>query len=112
MHIDIHDETILERFKQGEVVFKIIATDNGDKTRQVHIVNDKHTFSQRLWTHKYTPLLFAVDLYTRLAYLYDCLNREYNTPRTERFTFWWRKVHTKEWSKWFTVNDYHENILV
>ena len=105
MHIDIHDEDVINVFREGSCVFKIIAQSKDGSTRQVHIANDKHTFIRRLRSHKYNPLLYVVDIYHRLAYLYDCLNRNFNEPRNEIFIFLWRRKHkSNKWSKWFTVN--------
>jgi len=113
MSLICHNAKIAEDFLEGNSVFKITAEIKGLKpsTYEVHMVVSKEDYEKRLNTHEYTPLLYAVSLETRLAYLYDCLNRQFNKPREQKFIFWWRKVGQSNWSEWFTVLPHGETFL-
>lgn len=112
MSIEIFDDNPVRLFLQGEVVFKISATSSDGSSRDVHMVVSKDDYDKKLESHQYTPLLFAVDLYRRLAYLYDCLNRQPNQSRDEQFMFLWRRLGQTEWNKWFEVSPYIENHVI
>lgn len=122
-------EDVAEEFLNGNVVFKIIAyseqntvdeitEEEGGNTytintsvvsRDIGIVTTKEDYEKKLYTHIYNPVLFLVDTPLRLAYLYGCLNIEFKVPRNEDYIFWWRKLKTDEWRKWFVVERYSEN---
>lgn len=110
MNIEVRRIDVAEAFVEKRVVFKITAKSvDGSEMRNVHMVVDFADYEKRLMTHQYTPLLFAVPLHTRLCYLYGCMNYEYRKPRTEIFTFWWRKIGQDKWCEWFTVKPYMED---
>lgn len=96
--IEIYDPGIEEKFISGDVVF-IIRT----KDRDLYMVTTHTDYKKRLCTHRYNPLLFKIDLTTRLAYLYGCLNYSYEKPHTETFTFYYRYIGKHDWYKWFDV---------
>ncbi len=98
---------VSDAFLNGIVVFKIKAN-RQDIEWDVHMVVSKNDYLKKVKTHQYTPLLYTIPLCTRLAYLYGCLNRKYETPRDETFTFWWRKCGENDWYKWFIVEPYIE----
>lgn len=107
--IKMHDHSINKRFVSGEIVFKITDSNTGD---DISIANTKHDYEKRLAGHHYMPILYMVSLNIKLAYLYDCLNRHLNKQRENGFIFWWRKIGTDIWNKWFNVNPYLEESLV
>ena len=74
------------------------------------MVTTKNDYEKKLYTHKYNPILFLIGLHLRLAYLYGCLNITFQQSREEKFVFWWRKIRTNRWEKWFTVKRYHDSI--
>lgn len=103
--IQIHDTDAIDLFRSNNVVFKITATIE-DLVRDVHMVSTREDYERKLSSHLYTPLMFLVSTYERIAYLYDCLNRNLGVPRDEKYDFWWRKIGETEWQKWFTVSPY------
>ena len=76
--------------------------------RDVHMVTSHEDYLNKLSAHMYNPLLYTCSTYVRLAYLYECLNRNYNKQRDEMFVFWWRKLGDINWYKWFTVYPYKD----
>jgi len=92
-------------FLSGEYVFKVMV---GKKC--VHIVTTLEEYYVKLKTHMYTPLLYKVDFYTRLAYVCGCLNLEYNKSRDTVFTFYIRKINTLTWKAWFSVSPEKDEI--
>lgn len=106
----MHDPLISNRFCRGEVVFKITAVSVNDPVveRDIHMVTTNDRYEEQIGSHQYTPLLFVVPLPVRLAYLYECLNRRFEKPRSEYFVFWWRTIGDVTWDKWFTVDPYVE----
>lgn len=105
----MHDSSVVSAFMRGDVVFKISAMAEGVPSRDVHMVVNREDYEKRMSSHQYTPLLFMVPLPTRLAYLYECLNRRFKKVRDENFVFWWRSLGRNEWVKWFTVSPYTED---
>jgi hypothetical protein len=73
------------------------------------MVIDIEDYNKRLMSHKYTPLLHLCPFPLKLAYLYDCLNRQYGQIREELFIFWWRDIGKNIWNKFFTVYPYSES---
>lgn len=115
MSITLHDEVGEFLFKNGEVVFRIKALTNNDVDntndanntsveRYVNLVTSKDDYEKQLQTHVYNPLLYACSFLLRLAYLYGCLNRRFDTPRDERFIFSYRFIGKNEWYEWFTIS--------
>jgi len=107
-NIDVHNENVMELFLKGNVVFKISAIDSVESYRDVHMVVTKDDYEKRLISHMYSPLLFLINKYQLLAYLYECLNRQYGNQRDENFIFWHRNIGNDCWGKWFTVKPYHD----
>lgn len=73
------------------------------------IVNTHEEYEKKLYTHNYSPILFSSTLPTRIAYLYDCLNKNFRTPRENSFIAWYRVIGTNVWKPWFVVPRYVEN---
>lgn len=116
MSIEVVDKNIINEFPNGEIVFRITARNTSGELpisneRNVHIVTSLEDYKKKMHSHLYTPLLFTCNLPTRLAYLYGCLNYSYNHPRSEIYTFWWRKIGTDDWNIWFRVNPYTDSGL-
>lgn len=97
--IRVNDKDATKHIIEGNYAFKI-TTKSG---KQIGIVGTYKDYEQKLYSHSYSPLLYAVNFPTRLAYLYGCLNRKLNEKREESFVFMWRKIGTDEWQKWFEV---------
>lgn len=70
------------------------------------MVTTKEEYEKKLASHEYISILHVAPLTYKLAYLYDCLNRELGTSRSETFTFWIRTLGTQEWTEWFIVLPY------
>ena len=100
MPIAVLDHDILPAFIKGEVAFKIVSSNRN----LVDMVNTRDDYTRKMFSHRYTPLLYAADVFIRLAYLYGCLSLEFHNPRTETFTFLARKIGTDVWVKWFVVS--------
>ena len=99
-YLSINSETnlICERFSRGEIVFRIEAVSpNVGIEKDVHMVTTKDEYEKKLYTHLYNPILFIVDLPTRLAYLYGCLNLKFRQPQKEIYTFYWREINSNDW---------------
>lgn len=92
-------------FLNGVSVFKIIALGK-DGERICGMVNTKEEYEKKLADHYYVSVLHISPITYRLAYLYDCLNREKGVAREETFTFWYRILGKHEWVKWFVVSPY------
>jgi len=103
-------DPIEEGFAKGEIVFKIIIIKPNGVKKDFYMVNTKEDYERKLCTHQFQPLLFVTDLKTRLAYLYGCLNNQYNVPREDEYLFMWRKIKTNIWNKWFSIKPYTEDI--
>ncbi len=113
MDVEVHSSNLVSEFMAGDIVFKITAIKAGDiegVSRDIGMVTTKDDYEQKLCSHQYNPLLFLVDFYQQLAYLYGCLNHKFHKPRDSDFFFWWRKIRTKEWKPWFTVTHYEESM--
>ena len=100
MPIHVINKDIVDRFISNNVVFIIKDSDGCN----IDMVNTHENYKDKLKSHEYTPLLFKVDIFTRLSYLYGCLNFEYNKHRTEIYTFWWREIGDDNWREWFVVS--------
>lgn len=100
------DHAIVTGFFNGSIFFKITCTDEHNYTTQLGMANTISDVEQLVLSHHYTPLLDYVDVYTKLAYLYDCLERSDSDTRYINRTFWWRRAMTSEWYKWFTVTSF------
>ena len=90
--------------------FKITSRRKGNAPTEVRMVTTCDDYEDLISSHEFNPLLFIVPFHHRLAYLYGCCNFDLHTPRNETFTFWYRKIGTNEWKKWFQVSPYTENI--
>lgn len=104
-NISIIDRDGISSFCSGNTVFKITAS-GGTKERVCGMVNTKEEYEKKLADHYYVSVLHIAPVTYRLAYLYDCLNREKGIPREETFTFWYRVLGKHEWIKWFAVSPY------
>jgi hypothetical protein len=104
------EDDIENEFRKGNIVFKITAHTTDGDTREIGMVNTKEDYERKLYTHKYLPVLFLVELPLRLAYLYGCLNVVFRRSRNEEYVFWWRKIGENRWEKWFTVKRYNDSI--
>lgn len=107
MNIEKYDEDEDFAFSSGKVVFKISAHSPDGNSRDVGMVTTKEEYETKLQEHGYWSLLYAVDLPTRLAYLYNCLNQEIDCPQDEDFVFWRRNIGSIVWQKWFIVHRYN-----
>lgn len=65
-------------------------------------------FKEILLSHEYSPILFISNIQTVIAYLYGCLNFEFNANRPSIFIIWWRKKNTDKWYIWFYVERYKD----
>lgn len=114
MNIDVNPkgsgENLESSFRQGTIVFKATACVAEGEFKDVGMVITKEDYEKKLYTHKYNPILFLVDLPLRLSYLYGCLNVSFGQSREEDFVFWWRKIGENEWREWFTVKRYRDSI--
>ena len=117
-------ENVSQLFADGEIVFRITSYPTGIliTLRSTHeelyetrtekgIAIDRSGYEDKLYSHKYTPLLFVSDLPYRLAYLFGCLNLEFRKKREETFVFWYRRLKTKQWKMWFIVRPYVDPIF-
>ncbi len=122
MNIEVYSHPD-EGFKKGEVAFKItahtfitVSTDEGvanectEDVKDIGMVTTKEDYEKKLYTHKYNPVLFLIDLPLRIAYLYGCLNISFRHSRDEEFMIWWRKIGENDWNKWFAVKRYRDSI--
>lgn len=110
MHINIHNDSLKFAFLDGSAVTKIVATNTlTGISRQINMVITKEDYTIKLKTHNYTPLLYSVNLYARLGYLYDCLNRVYDAKRSDEFKFYVRHLNQRVWSEWFTIKPYADS---
>jgi len=112
MNIEIHDDGLIPRFMKGEIVFKISFQKLiSPQMRDLGMVTTKEDYEQKLSFHQFIPLIFLVNFYEQLAYLYGCANLRFSKSRDSDFTFWWRELRTKEWKKWFTAHPYKETMF-
>lgn len=114
MSIETCDSSdLVGKFIQSNIVFRITSTSTvTNETRDVGMVTSYEDYSKKISTHLYLPILFLVDFYIQLAYLYGCLNLEYGISRKHTFTFWWRNIGETKWSKWFIVHPYEDKLFV
>lgn len=112
MGIEIADRHIVHLIESGEAVFKIttVPANNPVCEHDYAIVTTRDEYLRKLHSHQYNPLLFAVDIYTRLAYLYGCLNVEFATSRSDIYIFYWRTIGSDTWHVWFRVLPYIDNL--
>lgn len=103
--IEIIDSYPSLHFSEGEIVFKIMISDE-----QMHIASTKYHYENLMMNHKYNPLLYLVPLETRLAYIFGCLNTRFGNSSQHIFTFHWRKINTHDWHDWFKVHPYSEEL--
>lgn len=110
--ITVKNPDIYEQFRCGDVVFKVTATSiyNGERSRDVGMVTTNHNYERSFVSHKYNPLLYTTDKYTRLAYVSGCLNTSFRKHRKEYFTFWWRRIGERRWREWFIVEPYIDSL--
>jgi len=99
------EEDVEKGFQEGNVVFKIIAR-TSEKEYDIGMVTTSDDYKKRISTHAYQPILYLLNLPTRLAYLYNCLNHAYQKPRKEEYVFLWRKIGEDIWKEWFIVRRY------
>lgn len=114
MNIEIHENepSLIEKFKDKSLVFRLKCIDTiSNETRDIGIVTDYDDYIRKLKSHLYIPILYTLDFYSQLSYLFGCLNLEYGVPRKFIFIFWKRFVGESEWSKWFTVHPYRDKLI-
>jgi len=111
MNIEVHNPHLISEFREGKIVFKIIAKSSEGPSREVEMVTTKEDYERRLSSHQYVPILFLVSFYQQASYLYGCLNRKYRKSRNSTFVFLWRRIRTREWQPWFTVHPYRETMF-
>nr|QBK86861.1 MAG: hypothetical protein LCMAC103_01990 [Marseillevirus LCMAC103] len=121
---EVHDPGVAELFSEGVAVLLLTVVDepgvdeHGDgkdgvdhpEGTPIGMLIDKHDYESHLYRHKYTPLLYLAPLHWRVAYLYACLNFELRGRRDCTHVFWWRRVRSTVWHKWFTVHPYLDAI--
>lgn len=107
MNIKVHNDTIINNFQQGTVVFKIRSISE-TRSKDIYMVTEYEDVIQKIKQHQYTPLLYLVPFTTKLAYLYGCLNYSYDQKKNEKYVFYWRTIGTQNWNKWFTVLPYND----
>lgn len=100
-NIVVKDAGGVKKFLSGNYVFKIECD-----TKMRGMATTKEEYEKKLASHQYISILHVAPLTYKLAYLYDCLNREKGTPRGDTFIFFLRAVGTQEWTEWFSVRPY------
>jgi hypothetical protein len=108
--VQIVDLNVEELFSHRYILFKIETEYPNGKKHIKGMVNRYTDYEKRLYTHLYNPLLYIVDVPTRLAYLYGCLNTSYKITSRITYHFYWRRRGEKIWNVWFIVHPYLENI--
>lgn len=108
MGITLLDEEPSKQFAGGTIVFILFEEDkiNG-------MVNTKEDYDMKLQTHIFLPILFVIPLHIRIAYLFDCLHREYSPDAgkypTKKLTMKWRYIGESGWKDWFEVIPYEDS---
>lgn len=100
------DISVSKRFIEGSVVF--IIHDENDKIKGMVVT--KEDYEKKIKTHQYTPLLFIVPFHVRIAYIYGCLNYDFDCPQTKKYKVMWRELNTDVWKIWFTINPHKDDI--
>lgn len=108
MGITLVDEEPSKNFEEGNVVF-ILFEDEKIKG----MVNTKEDYDMKIETHLFIPLLFVIPLHIRIAYLFDCLHREYSphseTYPNKKIVVKWRYIGENGWKDWFEVCPYKDS---
>lgn len=99
------DFAVSQNFSNGNIVFIIY-----ENEKIKGMVNTKEDYEKKLFTHQYNPLLWIIPLHVRIAYLYGCLNHQYQVPHNNIYKIMWREIKTDEWKLWFTVIPYQESL--
>jgi hypothetical protein len=107
MTIELKSKDSGPSFLEGNSVFRISVLD-GEKVIDPGIVTTFEDYERKLTSHLYVSILFVAPIHYKLAYLYDCLNREKGAPRKETFIFYIREIKTREWKEWFVVHPYED----
>jgi hypothetical protein len=97
------DSAVSKNFPNGNIVFIIY-----ENEKIKGMVNTKEDYEKKLFTHQYNPLLFIVPLHVKIAYLYGCLNYQYQISNGNTYRIMWREIKKDEWRLWFTVIPYQE----
>ena len=98
----MEDEKTFDKFKKGNIVIKIMS----DQKQETLPIQYCH-LEKYMNLHKYTPLLYKVSGKMKIAYIFECLNREYQIPRDKTFTVWERTHKSREdWNIWFVIEPY------
>lgn len=104
--LEIIDETVAEKFVEGNIVFIIY---EGDKIKGM--VNTKEDYEKKIQTHIFNPLLNISILPLKIAYLYDCLHRNFSSKKIEKtIVVKWRVIGSSEWNDWFRVLPYADSL--
>ena len=119
--ISIADGAAADAFRRGNIVFRVTAHPPGTippengvsgeeayKGREYRMVMTNEDYGKKLLSHRYTSLLYCSSLELRLAYLFGCLNFDFDVTRREDFVFWWRQLGTYRWHLWFVVRPYDD----
>jgi len=97
------ESNIKDEFKNGKCVVKIIKIHaHTGESHQLGIVINNDKYVKKLKSHEYTPLLYMVDLPSRLAYLFGCFDVEYSSDHI--FEILYREVGSNDWKIWFTIS--------
>ena len=106
---------VKNKFIDGKCVVKIMRTHlNTHKSYQLGIVINNDKYLKKLKSHEYTPLLYALDLPMRIAYLYGCFDVEYSSDHEHEILV--RDIGSNEWRLWFKIlpqldDDYNGYII-
>ena len=112
MNIIINCPNIESNFLNGTIVFKVTEGLHLSDENTIGIVTTVEDYKRKLFSHQYSPILFLISFYQQLAYLYGCLNLEFEKTRNKTFSFWWRKLRTKQWNLWFSVGPYRDPLYI
>lgn len=108
MGIILLDEEPSRKFQEGNVVFLLF-----EEEKIKGMVNTKEDYDKKLETHLFLPVLFVIPLHIRIAYLFDCLHREYAPDAlvhpTKKITVKWRYIGESGWKHWFEVHPYKDS---
>lgn len=107
IHAGADNEAIREGFIKDHFVLKITITNYEGKSRDHGMVITREDYEKKMYTHAYRPLLWLAPFHLKVAYLYGCLNTEFERRKTCTYTIWYRKVGTTEWEKWYDALPYY-----
>lgn len=100
------DISVSKKFMEGNIVFLVY---ENDKIKGMVVT--KEDYEKKIQSHQYTPLLFIIPFHIRVAYLYGCLNHEFQKPNNNLYRIMWREIGTDIWRVWFIIKDSHQDNL-